>query len=150
MQRTLVLLKPDAIQRGLVGPILGRLEARGLKIVATKMLWMDQELAHRHYHPHIDKPFFQGLIQFITSSPVIALVLEGENAVEVVRATMGVTDPAKAMPGTIRGDWAVDIGYNLVHGSDSSEEAEREIANFFSPQEMFNYRRDVDPWITGS
>jgi len=149
MERTLVLLKPDTIQRGLVGRITGRLEERGLKIVANKMVWIDKELATRHYAPHIGKPFFQGLVEFITSSPVVALVMEGKEAVEVVRTIMGATNPTQAMPGTIRGDCGMDIGQNLVHGSDSLTEAEREINLFFTPQEIFNYHRDIDPWITG-
>ena len=149
MKRTLVLLKPDTLQRGLAGRIMGRLEERGLKIVATKMVWIDKELAHRLYQPHVGKPFFQGLVEFITSSPVIALVMEGKEAVEVVRTAMGATNPLQAQPGTIRGDWGMDIGQNLVHGSDSLKEAEREINHFFSPEEIFNYHRDIDPWITG-
>jgi len=139
MQQTLVLLKPDALQRGLVGEIISRLERRGLKIVAMKMIWMDKELANRHYAVHKDKPFFAGLVDFITSSPIIAAVFEGENAVEVVREAMGETDPARARPGTIRRDLAQDIGRNLIHGSDSEETAKREIDLFFSEGEIFSY-----------
>lgn len=150
MERTLVLIKPDAVQRGLVGTIISRLEGRGLKIVAVKMLQMNEELAKRHYAIHEGKPFFQGLVSFITSTPLIAAILEGPRAVEVVRNTMGQTDPAQAAPGTIRGDLALEIGRNLVHGSDSEENAEHEIALFFSSAEIFGYPRDVEPWIRGS
>lgn len=150
MQQTLVFLKPDALQRGLVGEIISRLEGRGLKIVAMKMIRMDEELAKRHYQIHKDKSFFQGLIEHITSSPIIAAVFEGENAVEVVRRTMGDTDPALAMPGTIRGDLALDIGRNLIHGSDSVETAKKEIDLFFSTEEIFRYSREIGKWITQS
>ena len=148
MERTLVLVKPDAIQRGLVGQVISRLEVRGLKIVGTKMVQMDGALASRHYAIHEGKPFFKGLVDFITSSPIIAIALEGLNAVEVVRRTMGETDPAKAQPGTIRGDLALDIGRNLVHGSDSAETAEKELALFFSDSELLSYKRNIDPWVT--
>lgn len=139
MQQTLVLLKPDAVQRGLVGEIISRLERRGLKIMTMKMIWMDKELADRHYAIHKDKPFFAGLVEFITSGPIIAAVFQGEDAVEVVRQAMGETDPARARPGTIRGDLAQDIGRNLIHGSDSEETAKREIDLFFSKKEILNY-----------
>jgi nucleoside-diphosphate kinase len=137
MQRTLVLLKPDALKRGLVGQIISRLESRGLKIVAMKMIWMDEALAKRHYAVHEAKSFFRELVGFITSSPIIAAVFEGENAVDVVREAMGATDPALAAPGTIRGDLAQDIGRNLIHGSDSVEIAKKEIELFFSNAENF-------------
>ncbi|MFH1140313.1 MAG: nucleoside-diphosphate kinase [Chloroflexota bacterium] len=150
MERTLVLLKPDAVQRGLAGAIIARLEARGLKIVALKLMQMSEALAHRHYEAHVGKPFFPGLVQFITSGPLVAIVLEGKNAVAVVRTTMGATDPAKSSPGTIRGDLAIDMGRNLIHGSDSPEAAQREIALFFRESEIVDYRRDTDPWITES
>lgn len=150
MQRTLVLLKPDALQRGLAGEIISRLEGRGLKIVAMKMMQMDEELAKRLYEIHKGKSFFQGLIEQITSSPIIAAVFEGENAVELVRGTMGETDPALAMPGTIRGDLALDIGRNLIHGADSEEIAEKESELFFSAKELFNFSRGMDKWITQS
>jgi len=139
MQQTLVLLKPDALERGLVGEIISRLEGRGLKIVAMKMIWVDEALAKRHYAVHEDKPFFEGLVDFIISSPIIAAVLEGEDAVAEVRSAMGETDPARAAPGTIRGDLAQDIGRNLIHGSDSEETAEKEIDLFFSNAELLNY-----------
>jgi len=148
MERTLVLLKPDALQRGLTGEVISRLEARGLKIVAMKLMRMTETLAHRHYEAHVGKPFFPGLVKFITSGPLVALVVEGKDAINVVRRTMGETDPAKAGPGTIRGDLAIDMGRNLIHGSDSLEAAQREIALFFQESEILDYRRDTDPWIT--
>ena len=149
-QRTLVLLKPDAVQRGLVGEIIGRLEHRGLQLAAAKLIRVDDALAHRHYAEHVGKPFFDGLVGFITSSPLMAMVVEGVDAVEVVRATIGATDPKDAGPGTIRGDLALSIGMNLIHGSDSEESAGREIDLFFSPKEVLDYSRDVDRWITES
>lgn len=144
MQQTLVLLKPDALQSGLVGENISRLERRGLKIVAMKMIWMDAALANRHYAVHRDKPFFDGLVDFITSGPIIAAVFEGEDAVEVVRETMGETDPSRARPGTIRGDLAQDIVRNLIHGSDSAESAKKEIDLFFSEEDIFKYRRELE------
>jgi len=144
MERSLVLVKPDAMQRGLAGVIISRLERRGLKIVAMKMLQMDKALAQRHYAIHQGKAFFNGLVEFITSSPIIAAVFEGEKAVEAIRQTMGETDPAKASPGTIRGDFGLDIGHNLVHGSDSTENAEKEISLFFSPKEILDYPKEID------
>ena len=136
MERSLVLIKPDAIQRGLVGVIVSRLERRGLKIVAMKMLQMDRTLAQRHYAVHQGKAFFNDLVEFITSSPIIAAVFEGEKAIEAVRQTMGATDPVKASPGSIRGDFGLDIQQNLVHGSDSAENAKKEISLFFKPEEI--------------
>ncbi|MEE8158808.1 MAG: nucleoside-diphosphate kinase [Dehalococcoidia bacterium] len=149
-QRTLVLIKPDGVQRGLVGAIISRVEARGLKIVAMKMLQMDREMASQHYDVHRQRPFFQGLVEFITTSPIIAVVLEGSNAVELVRRSMGTTDPVQAEPGTIRGDLAVEIGRNLIHGSDSLETAATEISLFFKSEEIPGYTRSVEPWITES
>ena len=150
MQRTLVLLKPDAVQRGLVGELILRIERRGLRFLAMKLLAMDKEMAHLHYGPHIGKPFFEGLVEFITSAPLVAMVVEGERAIEVLRNVMGATDPVDASPGTIRGDLATSIGLNLVHGSDSPEEAAREIALFFRPEEIETYSRDIDRWIIES
>jgi len=147
MERSLVLIKPDAIQRGLAGEIIFRLEKKGLKIVAMKMLHMDKNLAQRHYAIHKGKAFFDDLVNFITSSPVIAIVFQGKNAVEIIRQMMGETDPAKAYSGTIRGDFGIDIGHNLVHGSDSLENASKEIDLFFSAEEIFNYDRELDIWI---
>ncbi len=147
MERSLVLIKPDAVQRGLAGEIISRLEKKGLKIVAMKMLHMDKNLAQRHYAIHKGKAFFDDLVNFITSSPVIAIVFQGKNAVEIIRQMMGETDPAKAYRGTIRGDFGIDIGHNLVHGSDSLENASKEIDLFFSAEEIFNYERELDTWI---
>jgi nucleoside-diphosphate kinase len=135
-ERTLVLIKPDAMQRRLAGEILGRLEQRGLTVRAAKLVQVDRDLAGRHYEEHNEKPFFDELVEFITSSPTLALVLEGESAVTVVRTTMGATNPANAAPGTIRGDLALAMPDNLVHGSDSLESAEREIALWFSDGEL--------------
>jgi nucleoside-diphosphate kinase len=139
MERSLVLIKPDAIQRGLVGTIITRLESQGLKLVALKMLHLDKALARRHYAIHQDKPFFESLVDYISSAPIIAIIFEGKRAVEVIREMMGPTDPAKAEAGTIRGDFGLDIGYNSVHGSDSVETAEKEIKLFFSEDEIFGY-----------
>ena len=150
MERTLVLVKPDGVQRGLVGEVISRLEARGLKIVAMKMLHMSRDMADRHYGEHVGKPFFAGLVEFIVSGPLVAAVLEGPNAVEITRSAMGATDPKNSAPGTIRGDLAVDIGRNLIHGSDSLASAQREIALFFEPREITDYTRNVDPWIIES
>jgi nucleoside-diphosphate kinase len=147
MERTLVLIKPDAMQRGLAGEIVARLERRGLRIVAMRLFQMDEALARRHYAEHEGKPFFEGLISYITSCPIIAAVFEGTNAVEVVRKTMGATNPAAAEPGTIRGDLALETGRNLIHGSDSLESARREIALFFRDDEVHTYSRDVDRWV---
>jgi len=139
MERSLVLIKPDAMQRGLAGTIISRLEGQGLKMIAARMLHMDKDLAQRHYAIHVDKPFFNNLVNYITSGPIIALVFEGENAVEAIRKTMGATDPAKAEAGTIRGDFGLDIEHNSVHGSDAVETAETEIKLFFSPDGIFSY-----------
>ncbi len=147
-EKTLVLVKPDGVQRGLIGIIISRLEARGLRIVAMKMLQVSREMALKHYGVHEGKPFFDGLVSFITSGPVVAMVLEGRSAVEMARNTMGVTDPLRAQPGTIRGDLGVDIGRNLAHGSDSPETAAQEVALFFSEDEILSYSRDMDRWIT--
>jgi nucleoside-diphosphate kinase len=147
MEKSLVLIKPDAVQRGLAGEVISRLEKKGLKIVAMKMLHMDQALAQRHYAVHKGKAFFDDLVNFITSGPVIAIILQGENAVEIIRQMMGATDPARASGGTIRGDFGIDIGHNLVHGSDSLQNASQEIDLFFSPEDILDYDRDLDAWI---
>ena len=139
MERSLVLIKPDAIQKGLSGTIISRLEKQGLKLVALKMLHMDKALAKQHYAIHSSKPFFKGLVNYISSAPIIAAVFEGEGAVEVIRKLMGVTDPAQAEAGTIRGDFGLDIERNTIHGSDSVETAEEEIKLFFSENEIFSY-----------
>ena len=148
MERTLFLVKPDGIQRGLVGEIISRLEGRGLKLVAMKLMRMEQDQARQHYGEHVNRPFFPGLVDFITSGPLVAMVWEADNAVEIVRGTIGGTDPVNSAPGTIRGALGVNIGRNLVHGSDSAESAQREISLFFRPQEILDYSRSVDPWIT--
>ena len=136
MERSLVLIKPDAMDRGLAGTLLSRLESLGLKLVALKMLQMDEALALEHYAIHRDKPFFSGLVSYISSAPIVAAVFEGEQAVEAIRKAMGATDPAKAEEGTLRGDFGLDIERNTVHGSDSVGTAEREIKLFFSEDEI--------------
>jgi nucleoside-diphosphate kinase len=143
MERSLVLIKPDGMQRGLGATIIGRLESRGLKLVAIKMLHMDKALAEKHYDIHRDKPFFTDLVNYITSSPIIAAVFEGEGAVDSIRRIMGPTDPAKAEPGTIRGDFGLSIEHNTVHGSDAVETAQREIKLFFTEDEIYNYQRET-------
>ncbi len=147
METTFVMCKPDAVQRGLVGEIIQRFERRGLKVVAMKMLWMSREFAAQHYAVHLGKPFYEGLIKYITSGPVVAMVLEGTNAVEAARATMGATNPAKAAPGTIRADYGLEMGRNLVHGSDGPDTAAFEIGLWFKDEEILSYGRSVDPWI---
>ena len=147
MERTLILLKPDAVQRGLTGEIVTRFERKGLKIVAMKMMTISQDLAARHYAIHKDKPFYRGLVKFMTSRPVIAMVLEGIGAVAICRNMMGATFGSKAAPGTIRGDYGVSNSLNLIHGSDSPETAEVEVGNFFTPKEIQEYSLDSFPWI---
>lgn len=147
MERTLILVKPDGMQRGLAGEIITRLEHRGLRIVGLRMFQMEDSLARRHYAEHEGKPFFGGLISYITSGPIIAAVLEGTGAVDAVRKTMGATNPGKAEPGTIRGDLGLEMGRNLIHGSDSLESADREIALFFEDSQLYDYGRDIDRWI---
>ncbi len=139
MERSLVLIKPDGMQRGLAGTIISRLEGQGLKLVALKMLHLDKALAERHYAIHADKPFFEDLITYITSTPIIASVFEGKGAVDKIRGIMGATDPAKAEQGTIRADFGLDIQQNAVHSSDSIETAEKEIKLFFAEDEIFDY-----------
>ena len=147
MERTLVLVKPDGVQRGLIGKVITRLERRGLKLVGMKLMQVDDALARQHYGEHVDRPFFAGLVDFITSSPVVAMAWEAENAVEAVRNTMGQANPTTSPPGTIRGDLGLDIGRNLVHGSDSPESAVRELALFFTGAELLEYTRANDGWI---
>jgi len=139
MQRSLVLVKPDGMQRGLAGTIISRLEQQGFKLVALKMIHLDKALARQHYAVHKDKPFFDNLVNYISSAPIIAAVFEGQNAVALIRKIMGATDPAKAEKGTIRGEFGIDIEHNTVHGSDSVETAEKEIRLFFKDVETFNY-----------
>ena len=145
-ERTLVLLKPDAVQRLLVGPLVTRFEARGLKIVGLKLVAVSRDLAERHYAVHRDKPFFGGLVDFITSGPLVAMALEGPNAIAVVRAMIGSTRPNEAAPGTIRGDLALETAQNLVHASDGPETAASELTLWFSPGELLDYRREIDHW----
>ncbi len=147
IQRTLVLCKPDAVQRGAVGRIIARFERKGLKIAGLKMVAVDEELASRHYAEHLRKAFYPELKAFITSCPVIAMAIEGENAVEVVRHLMGVTNPMNAASGTIRGDLALNLTMNLVHGSDSLASAEREVALFFEDDELFDYELTMREWM---
>jgi nucleoside-diphosphate kinase len=146
-EQTLVLVKPDGVQRGLIGEVIGRLERRGLKLAGMKLMQITEELAGRHYAEHREKPFFGGLVSFITSAPVVAMVWEGPGAVAMVRAMMGATNPANAAPGTIRGDLAVDFGMNVIHGSDSPESAQREVSLFFAPAEVLPWERTVDAWV---
>lgn len=148
-ERTLVLLKPDAVARGLAGEIIGRFERKGLRLAGMKMIWMDEALAKRHYAAHEGKPFFQGLIEYITALPIVAMVWEGPGAIATIRQTMGATDPAKAAPGTVRGDLAVNISNNLVHGSDSPESAQKEIALFFKDDEIHGWVRPQEKYVFG-
>jgi len=147
LERTFVMVKPDGVQRGLVGEVIARLERKGLRLVGLKMLLLSRETAEEHYAPHRGRPFFPGLISFITSGPVVAMVWEGERAISVVRALMGATDPLTAAPGSIRGDFGLTVGRNVVHGSDSAASAEREIALFFRPEELVSYTRDIERWL---
>jgi nucleoside-diphosphate kinase len=147
VERTLVIIKPDGVQRQLVGPIITRLEQRGLKLVALKMIQVSQDLARKHYAIHEGKPFFEPLIKYITSAPVVAIIIEGPNAIEVTRNTMGATNPVNAASGTIRADYALEIGRNLVHGSDGPETAIAEIELWFDKGEILTYQRNVDRWI---
>ena len=147
MERTYLMVKPDGVQRGLCGEILSRFEKKGLKIVAVKLMVIPRETAEKHYGEHKGKPFFPSLIKYITSGPVFAMVLEGEDAVAVCRNLMGKTKPIESAPGTIRGDYAMVTGCNIIHGSDSPESAEREISIFFRPEELVTYERTADRWI---
>ena len=147
IERTLVLVKPDGVQRLLVGRILARYEERGLKIVGLKLVRVDRDLAERHYAVHRGKPFFAGLVEFITSAPLVALVLEGPDAVAVVRTMNGATRPNQADPGTIRGDLALVTSQNLVHASDSPETAQAELDLWFRPEELIGYEREIDRWV---
>ncbi len=147
MERTLILVKPDGVQRGLIGEIVGRFEQRGLKLVGMKFLQMSEELAGRHYAVHQGKPFYHGLVEYITSGPVVAMVWEGNHAVAAARATMGATKPVEAAPGTIRGDLGMEIGRNLVHGSDSPENGVKEVSLFFHENELVAWQRATDGWI---
>ena len=147
MERTLIIVKPDGVQRGLVGEVLHRFERRGVKIVGLKMIQVSRELAERHYGVHQGKPFFAGLVDFITSSPVVVAVLEGPNVIEITRSTVGATNPGSAAPGTIRADFGLTIGRNLIHASDGADTAKSEIDLFFSADELVSYDRAVDSWL---
>ncbi|CCQ98479.1 nucleoside diphosphate kinase [[Clostridium] ultunense Esp] len=147
MERTFVMIKPDGVQRGLIGEILSRFERKGFKLVAAKFFQVPASLAERHYGEHKEKPFFPELVRFITSSPVFAFVLEGKDVVRVVREMMGKTNPADALPGTIRGDYGLSIGMNIIHGSDSPESAAREISLWFKEEELTSYEKDLEKWI---
>ena len=146
-ERSLVLVKPDGVQRGLVGKILERLEQRGLKLIGLKLIRITDDLGRKHYAEHVDKPFFPGLLEYMTTSPVVAAVFEGPGAVAAIRNTMGETKPVESGAGTIRGDFALQVGRNLVHGSDSPESGLREVALFFSDDELLPWDRDTDRWI---
>ncbi|MDX2085417.1 MAG: nucleoside-diphosphate kinase [Candidatus Melainabacteria bacterium] len=148
MERTFIAIKPDAVQRGLIGEIIGRFERKGFKLVGLKLMHVTREMAETHYGEHRDKPFFKGLVEFITSGPVVAMAWEGDNVVATSRKLMGATNPANAEPGTLRGDLSVDVGRNVVHGSDSVESANRELAIFFSEDELLSsWKRANDSWI---
>jgi len=147
LERTLVIIKPDAVQRGLIGEIIARFERRGLRIAGMKLIHIDEPLARRHYAIHEGKPFYEPLIRYITSSPVVVMVLEGNDAIEIARRTMGATNPAEATPGTIRADFGLEIGRNLVHGSDGPDTASFEVPLFFDEDEILSYSRDTDRWI---
>ena len=147
MERTFVMIKPDGVQRRLIGKVIERLEQSGLKIVAMKFLHVSKELAEKHYEVHKGKPFYDGLIKYITSGPVVVMVIEGMNAIERVRTLVGATDPQKAMPGTIRGDFAQHIGRNIIHASDGEETAEKEIKLWFSEDEIIDYEIIDESWV---
>ncbi len=147
MEHTLVIIKPDAVQRGIIGEIITRFERRGLRIAALKLIHIDKPLARRHYAVHEGKSFYEPLIRYITSSPVVVMVLEGNDAIEIARRTMGATKPSEAAPGTIRADFSLEVGRNLVHGSDGPETAAFEVPLFFTEDEILSYERDTDRWI---
>ena len=148
-ERTLILIKPDGVQRSLVGRLIERYEQRGLRIVGLKMVHVPRRHAEAHYDVHREKPFFGGLVDFITSAPLVAIAVEGPNAIAVCRAINGATRPEQAAPGSIRGDFALETGQNLVHGSDSAETAASELALWFGDDELFDYERDIDRWVVG-
>ncbi len=147
MEQTLILVKPDGVQRGLIGQIISRFESRGMKLVGLKFIQMSNELAAQHYAVHKGKNFYDGLIEYIVSGPVVAMVWSGEDAITAARATMGSTRPVDSPPGTIRGDFGMEVGRNLVHGSDEPENANKEVALFFDQSELINWQRDSDKWI---
>jgi nucleoside-diphosphate kinase len=147
LEQTLVLVKPDGVQRGLIGEVISRLERRGLRLVAARFLAVSQDLAETHYAIHKGKPFYEGLIRYITSSPVMAMVWEGPNAIAAVRQTMGATRPTEAAPGSLRHDFALEVGRNLTHASDTHENGEAEVALWFKPEELVDWGREVDRWV---
>jgi len=149
-ERTLILCKADAVERGLVGEVLSRFEKRGFQIVGMKMLHVDESRAKRHYAEHEGKPFFTGLVEYLTGTPIVALVIEGDAVIEGARSTIGATNPIKAAPGTIRGDFGQTIGRNLVHGSDSPDSAAREIAIWFEPAELFSRTSTIAGWLVSA
>jgi nucleoside-diphosphate kinase len=147
VEKTLVILKPDAVQRGLVGELIGRFERRGLRLVAMKQMRVSRELAEKHYAVHQGKPFYEPLVSYITSDPVVVFALEGNKAIEAVRQTVGATNPTAAAPGTIRADFALEIGRNLIHASDGAETAAAELALWFKPEELVEWKRDGERWV---
>ena len=147
MERTLIIVKPEGVQRGLIGNIITRFEQRGLKFVGLKLIHITSQLAEQHYGVHKGKGFYAGLVKHITSSPVVVGVVEGPKAISIVRSTMGATNAAEALPGTIRGDYALEIGFNIVHGSDGPETAKQEIDLFFKPEELVDYTLATDQWV---
>ncbi len=147
MEQTLIIVKPEGVQRGIIGNVLARFEQRGLKFAALKLIHITPELAEEHYGVHKGKGFYPGLVKHITSGPVVVGVIEGPKAITVVRTTMGATNAAEAIPGTIRGDYAIEIGFNIIHGSDSPENAAKEISLFFKPEELVSYSVVTEPWV---
>ena len=147
MERTFLAIKPDAVQRGLIGEVISRIEEKGYKLLAMKFILVNKLLAEKHYNEHKDKPFFKGLVDFITSGPIVAMVWEGKNVISSLRKLMGKTNPSEADLGTVRGDYAIDVGRNIVHGSDSEASAKREISLFFSNEEIVNWKQDIQKWI---
>lgn len=147
-ESTLVLIKPDGVNRALIGKVIEKLESTGLKITGMKLILIDKDLASKHYEEHKDKPFFSSLVNFITSSPVVALALNGENAIQKTRTMMGSTNPLESSPGTIRGDFGLSLEKNVIHGSANENDALREIKLYFSQEEIINYDRSVDNWVS--
>lgn len=147
MEKSLIILKPDAVQRGLIGQIITRLEQRGLKFMGMKLMQVSPELAHSHYGEHEGKPFFGALVSYITSSPVVVIAIQGKNVVQTIRNTVGATNPMNAAPGTIRGDFGLEIGRNLIHASDSPESGEAEVSRFFDASDLITWERNTDAWI---
>ncbi|NLK00418.1 MAG: nucleoside-diphosphate kinase [Clostridia bacterium] len=147
MDKTFVMIKPDGVQRNLIGRIISRFEDKGLRVAAIKFLRLDEEMARKHYEEHVEKPFFPGLLEYITSGPVVAMVLEGRAVVEEVRKMMGATNPKEALPGTIRGDFGIEIGRNIIHGADSPESAQREIGIYFGEEDLVPYQKAEECWL---